>query len=61
MAVTKEGKNMINNGPVVLLTGDRTEELREKGRAAGASGFLGKPLKGPELLAMVKRFLGSGS
>jgi two-component system chemotaxis response regulator CheY len=45
--------------PVVLLTGDKSEELREKGRAAGASDFLGKPIKGPELQALVKKFLGS--
>jgi CheY-like chemotaxis protein len=44
--------------PVVLLTGDRMDELREKGRAAGASDFLGKPLKGPELQKLVTRFLG---
>jgi two-component system chemotaxis response regulator CheY len=45
--------------PVVLLTGDKSEELREKGRAAGASDFLGKPIKGPELQALVRKFLGS--
>jgi two-component system chemotaxis response regulator CheY len=43
--------------PVVLLTGDRTEETREKGRAAGANDLLQKPIKGPELVAMVKRYL----
>jgi len=45
--------------PVVLLTGDKSEELREKGRAAGATDFLGKPIKGPELQALVRKFLGS--
>jgi two-component system chemotaxis response regulator CheY len=49
----------VSNLPVVLLTGDKSEELREKGRAAGASDFLGKPIKGPELQALVKKFLGS--
>jgi CheY-like chemotaxis protein len=43
--------------PVVLLTGDRAPELREKCREAGASDFLGKPLKGPELQELVKRLL----
>ena len=47
----------IANLPVVLLTGDRTAEVRERCRAAGASDFLGKPLKGPELQELVKRFL----
>jgi two-component system chemotaxis response regulator CheY len=44
--------------PVVLLTGDRSDEIREKGKAAGASDFLGKPIKGAELQALVKKFLG---
>jgi CheY-like chemotaxis protein len=44
--------------PVVLVTGDRSEETRRKGREAGASDFIEKPLKGAELQAMVKKFLG---
>ncbi len=47
--------------PVVLLTGDEASSLREEGRAAGATDFLSKPLKGPELQALVKRFLGSSA
>jgi len=47
--------------PVVLLTGETNAELREKGRAAGATDFLAKPLKGPELQAIVKRFLGTAA
>ena len=43
--------------PVVLVTGDRSEQIRQKGRDAGATDFLEKPIKGPELQAMVKRFL----
>lgn len=44
--------------PIVLLTGDRSEQIREKGREAGASDFLEKPIKGAELQAVVKKFLG---
>jgi two-component system, chemotaxis family, chemotaxis protein CheY len=44
--------------PVVLLTGDRLDTVREQGRAAGATDFLGKPLKAPDLVALVKKFLG---
>jgi two-component system chemotaxis response regulator CheY len=48
----------VANLPVVLLTGDAGAEIEEQGRAAGATGFLGKPMKGPELQAVVKRYLG---
>jgi two-component system chemotaxis response regulator CheY len=44
--------------PVVLLTGDRSEETRRKGHEAGASDFIEKPIKGAELQALVKKFLG---
>jgi len=44
--------------PVVLLTGDRSEETRRKGREAGATDFIEKPIKGAELQALVKKFLG---
>jgi len=47
--------------PVVLLTGVEASEVKEKGRAAGATDFLGKPLKGPELQALVKKFLGTAA
>jgi two-component system chemotaxis response regulator CheY len=59
--VRADARSEIAKLPVVLLTGDASDELREEGRAAGASDFLGKPLKGPELQALVKRFLGSSA
>jgi len=43
--------------PVVLLTGEASAELQAQGRAAGANGFLGKPIKGLELQALVQRYL----
>jgi CheY-like chemotaxis protein len=43
--------------PVVLLTGDRSPEAKEAGREAGADDFLEKPIKGAELIAMVKKYL----
>jgi CheY-like chemotaxis protein len=42
---------------VVLLTGDRTPEARQKGQDAGADDLIQKPIKGPELVEMVKRYL----
>jgi two-component system, chemotaxis family, chemotaxis protein CheY len=59
--VRADGRAEIARLPVVLLTGDVNPDLREKGRAAGATDFLGKPLKGPELQAIVKRFLGTAA
>src|SRR4051794_14230328 len=40
--------------PIILLTGDRSEEIRQKCRDAGATDFLEKPISGGELQAMVK-------
>jgi two-component system chemotaxis response regulator CheY len=44
--------------PVVLLTGDRSEQLRQQGVEAGASEFLGKPIRGADLQALVRKLLG---
>ncbi len=43
--------------PVLLLTGDRSEETRQKGIEAGATDFIEKPIKGGELQAMVRKYL----
>jgi len=43
--------------PIILLTGDRSELVREQGMAAGASDFIGKPIQGDELQAVVKKYL----
>jgi two-component system chemotaxis response regulator CheY len=61
LAFTREvrGDPALSKMPVVLLTGDRSEEIRAQGLAAGASDFLGKPIKGAELQAVVKKFLGT--
>ncbi len=61
LAFTREvcGDPKLSKMPVVLLTGDRSEEIRAQGLAAGASDFLGKPIKGAELQAVVKKFLGT--
>ena len=57
-ALRQDPRPEIARLPVVLLTGDRSEGIREQGRAAGCSDFIGKPIKGPELQAVVKKFLG---
>ena len=57
----KDPRPEVANLPVVLLTGDRTDETRQQGRDAGANDFIEKPIKGAELQAMVKKFLGESA
>jgi two-component system chemotaxis response regulator CheY len=47
--------------PVVLLTADRSPRAKERGREAGADDLVEKPIKGPDLLAVVKRYLESSA
>ena len=44
--------------PVVLLTGEASDAVRAEGTAAGATGFLGKPLRGDELKSLVQKYVG---
>ncbi len=43
--------------PVILVTGDRAEDLRARGREAGANGFLQKPLSSEKLMQLVDELL----
>ena len=47
----------VRNIPVIFLTGDKSDELRERAAAAGASDFLEKPVKSAPLQEAVKRVL----
>lgn len=47
--------------PVLLLTADKSEDLRRQGREAGANEFLQKPLQAAELHAAVRRWLGEAA
>jgi len=44
--------------PIVLLTTESDETKKQVGRAAGASGWIVKPFRSDQLLAVVKRFIG---
>jgi two-component system chemotaxis response regulator CheY len=44
--------------PIVLLTTESEETRKQEGRAAGATGWIVKPFKQDQLLAVVKRVLG---
>ena len=47
--------------PVLLLTGEKSEDLQRKGREAGANELLTKPLQAAELQAAVRRWLGDAA
>jgi two-component system chemotaxis response regulator CheY len=44
--------------PIVLLTTESDDSKRAEGRAAGATGWIVKPFKPEQLLAVVKKVLG---
>lgn len=43
--------------PIVMLTTESQDERKQQGRAAGASGWIVKPFKSEQLVAVTKRFL----
>ncbi len=45
--------------PVVMLTTESQDEKKQEGRAAGATGWIVKPFKPEQLLAVVKKVLGA--
>jgi two-component system chemotaxis response regulator CheY len=63
LALTRELRKdrALKNVPVLLLTGEKSEELRQKGREAGANELLTKPLQAAELHAAVRRWLGEAA
>ncbi|MDH3998390.1 MAG: response regulator [Desulfuromonadales bacterium] len=44
--------------PIVMLTTESSEEKKQAGKAAGASGWIVKPFKPEQLLKVVKMVLG---
>jgi two-component system chemotaxis response regulator CheY len=44
--------------PIVLLTTESQESRKQAGRAAGATGWIVKPFRAEQLLAVVKKVLG---
>lgn len=43
--------------PIIMLTTESQDEKKQAGRAAGASGWIVKPFRAEQLVAVVKRFL----
>ncbi len=44
--------------PIVMLTTESQESKKQEGKAAGATGWIVKPFKPDQLLAVVKKVLG---
>ncbi len=46
--------------PLIIVSTEKTEEDKKRGIALGAVGYVAKPFKKEELLAMVTKVLGGG-
>ncbi|MEO8039714.1 MAG: response regulator [Betaproteobacteria bacterium] len=46
------------SAPILMLTTESSDEMKAKGRAAGATGWLVKPFDPPKLLEVVKKVIG---
>jgi two-component system, chemotaxis family, chemotaxis protein CheY len=44
--------------PIVMLTTESQDTMKQQGKAAGATGWIVKPFKPEQLLAVVKKVLG---
>ena len=56
----KEAKKLPNYKftPIVMLTTESQDSKKQEGRAAGATGWIVKPFKPDQLLAVVKKVIG---
>jgi two-component system chemotaxis response regulator CheY len=44
--------------PIIVLTTESNDAKKQAARAAGASGWIVKPFQEPQLIAVIKKFLG---
>lgn len=45
--------------PIVMLTTESADDRKQQGKAAGATGWIVKPFRGEQLVAVAKKLLGS--
>lgn len=45
--------------PIVMLTTESTDEKKSAGKSAGATGWIVKPFRGDQLVAIAKKLLGN--
>ena len=57
LEVTREIRSEDSTLPVILISGDSGEQWRQRARSAGATEFLGKPLRPSELSGALRRHL----
>jgi len=59
IGLIKGVRGMLNHNfiPIIMLTTESQETKKTEGRAAGASGWIVKPFKPDQLLAVVKKVL----
>jgi two-component system chemotaxis response regulator CheY len=60
-ALRQESDPRLRGLPVLLLTAERSEEIRAACMSAGATGFLDKPVKPAQLVEAVRRFIAAGA
>jgi two-component system chemotaxis response regulator CheY len=56
----KDSRPSVAKVPVILLTSDRSDAARERGKAVGADELLYKPVSSETLLAAASRYLKKG-
>ncbi len=57
LRAVKENKSLFKFIPVIILTTEREDTLKKKGREYGAAGWMTKPFKPELLLAVIKKFI----
>ncbi|MDR2876625.1 MAG: response regulator [Chromatiales bacterium] len=50
-------RSLHQHAPILMLTTETSEDLKERARKAGASGWLGKPFNPEQLISVVYRVL----
>ena len=58
--VRADTRPQLKNLPIILLTGDKSEELRKEGLGAGATAFLHKPISNTQLCEAVDKIIPPG-
>ncbi len=61
LQLIREARRLLRFTPIVALTTQSQQHLRDEGRAAGATAWLLKPTGGQELVALVQRFIAGRS